>query len=200
MLTRKSSRMNARAIPPEVHQISHPLSYTGGGCTPSKAGGTPSLDREVPIPGWGTPSWPGWGTSSPLLDLTGVPPPRRDQGPVTWVPPGVDRHTPLKTVPSRRTTYAGANNNDVMSLETLSLPYEVQSEASLLYFKGTFVLLFLSSWLFSNWFSLSFPQKTPKFTMLCVTQLLERKSQCHIQLENDTDSHHLTGRNHKLKR
>ena len=47
---------------------------------------------------WGTP-WKGHGTSEVLWDGDGVNPP----------PPGVDRHTPVKTVPFRRTTYAGGN-------------------------------------------------------------------------------------------
>ena len=34
---------------------------------------------------------------------------RRDMGPETGVPPPVDRQTLAKIVPSRRTTYAGGN-------------------------------------------------------------------------------------------
>ena len=85
----------------------------GGGCTylgrgevptlgypplhPDLAGGgVHSLDRGVPPP----PFWPGrWGNylRQGVPTLAGVPP-----------PPGCGQ-TPVKTVPSRRTTYAGGN-------------------------------------------------------------------------------------------
>ena len=95
------------------YQVLHLLSYPGA----SLAG--------VPLP----LSWPGWGVPPPPphLDLArvppiwtwpGYPPSGLDQG----TPPphllwdgdgvlllGVDRKTPAKTVPSRRTTYAGGN-------------------------------------------------------------------------------------------
>ena len=60
---------------------------------------------------WGTPKEGTWGQSLGY-------PPRKDMGPVevlwdgdgvTPPPPGVNRQTPVKTVPSRRTTYAGGN-------------------------------------------------------------------------------------------
>ena len=82
-----------------------------------------------PISGWGVPHS---GVPSPHPDLDGGTPrkdmapvevigdgdgvlPRKDMGPVEvlWdgdeIPPPVNRQTPVKTVPSRRTTYAGGN-------------------------------------------------------------------------------------------
>ena len=56
-----------------------------------------------PRPGMGYPtpsSRPGWGTPPPTQTWDGVPPP----------PTNVNRQTPVKTVPSRRTTYAGGND------------------------------------------------------------------------------------------
>ena len=64
----------------------------------------------------GTP--PGPGPEPPYLDLDlGPPLPRPGLGTLptqtwTWDPPlNVNRQTPVKTVPSRRTTYAGGNEN-----------------------------------------------------------------------------------------
>ena len=92
------------------------------GCSiPEQRRGVPIPGQGYPIPRWGypihggdTPSLDGvphlW-LGYPHPDLARVPASRRDLGPVTWVPLlGVDRHTPVKTVPSRRTTYAGGNN------------------------------------------------------------------------------------------
>ena len=59
----------------------------------------------------------GGGTS--VLVLTGVhPPPKKHLGPKTGVPPPLwtDRQTPVKTLPSRRTTYAGGNNRNASSI------------------------------------------------------------------------------------
>ena len=75
--TRKSSCVNARGIPPAAYQVLHLLSYPGGTYpgrgVPILAGGvpTPSLDRGY-LPIW---TWPGY-------------------------PLGVNRQTPVKTVPS----------------------------------------------------------------------------------------------------
>ena len=54
---------------------------------------------------------------SDLWSGPGTPPPRRGgSGPGT--PPPVDRQTPVKTVPSRRTTYAGGNYRDILVLKS----------------------------------------------------------------------------------
>ena len=98
---------------------------------PIPGGGTPSLDRRgtPSLDGRGTRGYPIPGCGTPHLDLVGVLP-ERDLGPVTEVspgkdmgpvevlwdgdgvppPPGVDRQTLVKTVPSRRTTYALGKN------------------------------------------------------------------------------------------
>ena len=78
----------------------------------------------TPDQGWGTPlqTWTGyyptpdlrWGTPPHHPDLDGVPPPRN-----------VNRQTPVKTVPSRNTTYAGGNYNHGIECATLNLlPHE----------------------------------------------------------------------------
>ena len=55
---------------------------------------------------------PEWGTPEEDLELeAGVPPPPNDLGPETGVPPlWTDLQTPVRTLPSRRTMYAGGNN------------------------------------------------------------------------------------------
>ena len=58
------------------------------------------------------------------------PPPKRtwdqwkyygmEMGYIYPPPPHVDKHTPVKTVPSRRTTYAGGNNHNFPTLTLLN--------------------------------------------------------------------------------
>ena len=89
IITRKSSCMNSRGIPPTAYQVLHLLSYPGevvphpwmGRGAPSLAGGYPISELGVPIPGQGIPlsgpgqappSGPGWVT--PHLDLDRVSP------------------------------------------------------------------------------------------------------------------------------
>ena len=85
--------MNTRGTPPTAQEVLLLLSYLG-------VAGTPSQDGHPGVP--------------LIPDLAGVPP-RKDMGPVEvlWhgdgVPPRCGQ-TPVKTVPSRRTTYAGGNN------------------------------------------------------------------------------------------
>ena len=71
---------------------------TGGIPTLAGGGGT--------YLGWGG-TYLGQGGYLPWLGGGGVP----TLAEVGTHPPGVDRQTPVKTVPSRRTTYAGGNNN-----------------------------------------------------------------------------------------
>ena len=101
----------------------YPVPYLGG--TPSQVqgypisgpGGTPARPGMgyppgqtwdgVPPPGqiWDAapPLWPdlGWGTPLPSRPGRGIPLPPRN----------VNRQTPVKTVPSHHTTYAGSNNS-----------------------------------------------------------------------------------------
>ena len=58
----------------------------------------------------GTPiwTWLGYPPIGPGRNTPEVPPP--PAGPGWGTPPGVDRQTPVKTVPYRRTTYAVGNN------------------------------------------------------------------------------------------
>ena len=102
--------------------------------------GTPHLDlARVPPsgpglgtqsrsgPGWGTPIWTWLGTTpiwtwpgTPHLDPARVPPiwswlGYPPSGPGWGTPPGVNRQTPVKTVPSRRTTYADDDKSKVTS-------------------------------------------------------------------------------------
>ena len=98
--TRKSACVNTRGIPPAVYQVLHPLSYPGG---------------AYPIPGQGEYPIPGWGVSHPWIggtSILGYPP----LGPGRGTPPGVDTHTPVKTVPYRRITYAVDNRSGRMKL------------------------------------------------------------------------------------
>ena len=81
---------------------------------PDLAGGVPTLGRGY-LP-WGTTSWPGWGYLpwTEGVATLGYPPfwPGRGRYLPRWVLPlGVDRQTPEKTIPSRRTTYAGGKNS-----------------------------------------------------------------------------------------
>ena len=79
------------------------------GYLPWTWGGVPTLEYPLPPPvlTWPGDTYLGWGGTYlgvSTLDrgvpiLAGVHP-----------PPGVDRQTPVKTVPSRRTTYAGGKN------------------------------------------------------------------------------------------
>ena len=97
--------MNARGIPPVAYQV-----------LPSAAlsGGVPTLDRGyLPWPGCGVPTlaggtYPGQGGISSLdrgvLSLWGIP--HLD---LASVPLGVDRQTPVKTVPSPILLDAGGN-------------------------------------------------------------------------------------------
>ena len=118
--TRKSSCVNARGIPPAMYWVLLLLSYLG---TPLQ--GTP----QAGYPPEGYPP----GRVPPRLDLAGYPPPPRGwtwQGspPLRclshgilgnvakhygiWVPPPrgqTEGQTRVKTLPSRRTTYAGGN-------------------------------------------------------------------------------------------
>ena len=92
--------------------VPHPRS--GGGTLSHVRGGTPSqVPGGYPISGlawgWGVPHLRseggtpppdlGWGTPHTVQIWTGYSP-----------PPDVNRQTPVKTVPSRHTTYAGGKN------------------------------------------------------------------------------------------
>ena len=110
LLTRKSSCLTARGVSPAAHPVRGVCCPGGGGVPPARTrkGGTtqqglgegvppsPDQDRGYPPgrePGircWGTP-WKGPGTRGWTRDLG----------------PPVDRHMPVKTLHSRRTTYAG---------------------------------------------------------------------------------------------
>ena len=80
---------------------------SGPGCS------TPCLDLARVAPIW---TWPGYPQEETWDQSLGYLPPRKDMEPVEvlWggdgVPPGVDRQATVKTVPSRRTTYAGGKN------------------------------------------------------------------------------------------
>ena len=110
-----SSQVWLRGVPHPMSGGGLPVPCLGGmgGNLISDPGGVPHLrSGGVPRPdlGWGIPpgqTWdavPPWGQTwdgvpSPYHpDLDGVPPPRN-----------VNRQTPVKTVPSRHTTYAGGN-------------------------------------------------------------------------------------------
>ena len=62
---------------------------------------------------------PTLGYPSPILTWLGVP---TLEGYLPWLgyplphPPGVDRQTPVETVPSRRTTYASGNKQQTINL------------------------------------------------------------------------------------
>ena len=128
--TRKSSCVNARGTP-RIHSKCLPFWGGGGvpgdGVPPHPRLGYPPRDGVPPHPrlgyppcprlgyppcprlgyppvqGWGTPPVQGWGTPHPRL---GYPPSKAGSG-----TPPVDRHRQVsKTLPSRRTTYAGGNN------------------------------------------------------------------------------------------
>ena len=82
--------------------------------------GVPPGDGVPPIQGWGTPpSKTGSGLPPSKAGLGTPPHPRLSQDPPTHprlvrVPPrNVNRQTPVKTVPSRHTTYAGGNDKEV---------------------------------------------------------------------------------------
>ena len=130
-LKRKSSRVTARAISPLLRNItrSSAAGVGGGGgeetipvlwgwLPPSCLGNTP---WSVICLSWkgGLPPCPVCLEGCPVLSCPGgggVPlcsqrsPPRKDM-----VPPSVDRHThTMRTVPSRRTTYAGGNNATII--------------------------------------------------------------------------------------
>ena len=88
---------------------------------PPPAGPDPPLAGLTwPPPNWLdlTPPWLGLTWPSPRLDwpdpppppLAGPDPPWLDWPPRLDLTPPVDRQTPVKTVPSRRTTYAGGKN------------------------------------------------------------------------------------------
>ena len=67
MITRKSSCVNARGIPPAVYWVLFLLSYLGTPPPPLAGGGVP--EQGTPQAGY-PPSWPGWGGTWP-----GYPPP-----------------------------------------------------------------------------------------------------------------------------
>ena len=86
--------------PPGGTQIWVPPSPPGGSRYPPGGSGYPLGGSGYPPRGGGTRTW------VPPGGWVRVPP---GGGTRTWVPPPVDRQTPVKTVPSRRTTYAGGN-------------------------------------------------------------------------------------------
>ena len=112
VLLRERKRHTARCVantpyvvltgypPPGGYPVRYPP--RGGPGTPPP-GGVPS---QVPLGGPGTP--PGGVPSQVPRGVPGQVPPRGGV-PGPPLPPPVDRQTPVKTVPSRRTTYAGGN-------------------------------------------------------------------------------------------
>ena len=135
MNKRKSSCVNARGIPTTAYQVLHLLPevgyppppgqvwWAGGGYPrwgiPQQGNPPARSDRglpEVGPPPAGVPPPPArsdrgdlrWGAPQQVEPL----PPRPPAGPGCCIPPpprGVDRQTPMKTVPYRRTTYAVGN-------------------------------------------------------------------------------------------
>ena len=113
-LTRKSSCMNARSIPPAAQggEVPHPV-MVGGAGTPSSHGqrGTPGTPPTIQT--WdGVPPptiRPGMGYPRTIRPGMGYPPHNPDLGQGTPPPSMVNRQTfPSITFP--RTTYAGGKN------------------------------------------------------------------------------------------
>ena len=109
VLLRERKRHTARCVAntPYVVLTGYP---PGGGTrsgTPPGGSGYPPGGVPGQVPGgvWVPP--PGGGTRSGTPGGSGYSP---GGGTQTPPPPPVDRQTPVKTVPSRRTTYAGGNN------------------------------------------------------------------------------------------
>ena len=93
-----------------VPKVGYPLPPGQG--TPSQVWrGDPLARSDRGVPGVGYPS--GWGTP-PYLDLVGVPPSPRCGQTDGWM----DGQTRVKTLPSRRTTYAVRNKSYVASVIT----------------------------------------------------------------------------------
>ena len=85
-------------------------------------GTPPNLRLGTPPPGPGTPPLPPTWTwtwdppPGPGIPLPGPGPRTPPPWTWTWDPPrNVNRQTPVKTVPSRHTTYAGGNNRNLIA-------------------------------------------------------------------------------------
>ena len=80
--------------------------------------GTPSNPRLGYPPEMGYPPIQGWGTP-PVQGWIGTPPPRLDRVP----PRNVNRQTPVKTVPSCHTAYAGGKKRPCFLPTPLPISY-----------------------------------------------------------------------------
>ena len=71
------------------------------------------MNETLPLAGPGTGIWTG-----PVTGLGGTQTPWKGPGTRDWgtlPPPWTDRQTPVKTLPSRRTTYTGCKNRSGVS-------------------------------------------------------------------------------------
>ena len=82
--------------------------WTGSPCL-DLAGVPPSGPGRVPPPIW---AWQGTPSSGPGWGIPWKGPGEKYYGMDIGHPPGVNRQTPVKTVPSHRTTYAGGNGDE----------------------------------------------------------------------------------------
>ena len=98
MNARKSSCANARGIPTTAYQVLHLLPEVG---YPPPAGGTLPQPGGLPPSRGYSPSWTWMGYPPPPIPGRGTPPPVDRQ---------MDGQTRVKTLPSRRTTYAVGNH------------------------------------------------------------------------------------------
>ena len=115
----------------------YPILGWGGVPHPWPAG-TPGSGTILGYPPRKGPGTSHWGTPPPRKDMGPVEvlwdgydvPPGKDMGPVEALwdgygvtpPPPMDRQTPVKTVPSRRTTYAGGKNKLFQLIEMYFAP------------------------------------------------------------------------------
>ena len=122
-MTRKSSCVNARGIPTAAYQVLHlfpEVGYPSGrGIPPARSDGGGGGVREVGYPpsmGYPPVRSDQGGTQGGVLPRQGVPP-QAGPGPGRGTPPRcgqtdgwMDGQTRVKTLPSRRTTYAVGKN------------------------------------------------------------------------------------------